>query len=160
VDALLHVATPNAERFGAWSVTVIRGALSGQTPPSVPVTAEQLKELESWLGSHIRDGTGARLQLLGSVPHPSSPERVQTFVRVGGATGVVVRLIWEPQRLLAWADGIRFPGFRRFHPTSRATAASFSPREPGWAILELTERGLVVQSPAGQRSQLAIKLSR
>jgi CubicO group peptidase (beta-lactamase class C family) len=159
VDALLHVATPNAEHFADWSVSVVRAALGGETLSSVPVTAEQLKDLKSWLESRVSDGTGARLQLLGSMPHPSSPRRVQTFVRLGGATGVVVRLIWEPHRLLAWADGIRFPGFRRFHPTSRTSAASFSPREPGWALLEVTERGLVVQSTAGQRSQPAIRVS-
>jgi hypothetical protein len=160
VDALLQAATPNAERFGDWTVKVIRAAHGGQTLSSVPVTAEQLKDLATWLSSRIRDGTDPPLQLLGSMPQPSSPQRVQTFVRVGDTTGVVVRLIWEPQRLLAWADGIRFPGFRRFHPTSRTTAASFSPRESGWAILEVNKRELVVQSHAGQRSQPAVRVSR
>lgn len=159
VDALLGVATPDADRYGDWSARVLRAALDDETPSPAPVTGEQLKELQSWLGSRIRDRADAGIQMLGSMPHPSSPQRVQTFVRVGGTTGVVVRLIWEPQRLLAWADGVRFPGFRRFHPTSPTTAASFSPREPGWAMLEVTERGLVVQSSGGQPSQPALRVS-
>jgi CubicO group peptidase (beta-lactamase class C family) len=160
VDALLGIRTPQAGRYGDWSSRVLRAALGGGTPSPAPVTPEQLKDLQGWLVSRVRDGTGPRLHLLGSMPHPSSPERVQTFVRVGGDPGVVVRLIWEPQRLLAWADGVRFPGFRRFHPTSRTTAASFSPREPGWAMLEVTERGLIVESSARQRSRWAVRVSR
>ena len=160
VDALLGVATPHAERYGDWSLRALNAALGGAPPSPTPVTTEQLKDLQGWLSSRVPDGASPRLQVLGSMPHPSSAERVQTFVRVGDDAGVVVRLIWEPQRLLAWADGVRFPGFRRFHPTSRTTAASFSPREPGWATLEITERGLVVGSPAGQRSQRAARISR
>lgn len=160
VDALLGVATPHAERYGDWSTRALRAALGGGPPSPAPVTAEQLKDLQGWLSSRVRDGGSPGLQVLGSMPHPSSAERVQTFVRLGDDAGVVVRLIWEPQRLLAWADGVRFPGFRRFHPTSRTTAASFSPREPGWATLEVTDGGLVVESPTGQRTQRAVRTSR
>ena len=160
VDALLHAAAPDPHRYGDWSVRVLRAAQRGEPPSSMPATAEQLQDLKSWLGSRVRDTTVARFELLGSMPHPSSPQRVQTFVRVGGDAGAVVRLIWEPERLLAWADGVRFPAFRRFHPTSRTTAASFSPREPGWATLEVTERGLVVQASDGQRSGPAVRVPR
>src|SRR5687768_4537431 len=158
VDALLGAPTPQADRYGDWSERALRAALDGASPSPAPVTAEQLKELQGWLASRVREGAGARFHVLGSTPHPSARERAQTFVRVGGDSGVVVRLIWEPERLLAWADGVRFPGFRRFHPTSPTTAGSFSPREPGWATMELTQRGLVVESPAGERSALAVKV--
>ena len=160
VDALLHVATPDADRYGDWSMRVVRAAHRGESLSSVPVTGEQMKELQTWLGSRVHDTTGAGFELLGTMPHPSAPQRVQTFVRVAGGAGVVARLIWDPQRLLAWAEGVRFPVFRRFHPTSRTTAASFSPREPGWATLEVTQPGLVVQSPDGKRSGPAVRVSR
>jgi CubicO group peptidase (beta-lactamase class C family) len=160
VDALLGAATPQADRYADWSERALRAALDGAAPSLVPVTAEQLKDLQGWLASRVREGKDVGLRVVGSMPHPSARERVQTFVRVGGDSGVIVRLIWEPQRLLAWADGVRFPGFRRFHPTSPTTAASFSPREPGWTTLVVMERGLVVESAAGDRGVVAVKVPR
>ena len=158
VDALLGSVTPHADRYGDWSVRTLRAVLDGEPPSPAPVTVEQMRNLKDWLGSRVGAGASLPLQVLGSTPHPSSPERVQTFVRVGVGASVVVRLIWDPQRLLAWADGVRFPAFHRFHPTSPTTAASFSPREPGWATLEVTERGLVVKSPVGERTPVAVKV--
>jgi CubicO group peptidase (beta-lactamase class C family) len=160
VDALFGGVTPHADRYSDWSVRALTAALDEATSSPAPVTAEQMKNLKDWLGSRRPAGPGPRLRVLGSTPHPSSPERVQTFVRIGADTGAVVRLIWDPQRLLAWADGVRFPGFRRFHPTSPTTAVSFSAREAGWTTLEVTDRGLVVQSPGGERSQVAARISR
>jgi CubicO group peptidase (beta-lactamase class C family) len=153
-DALLGAAgAPDAERVSDLSRRLVASVLAGRSDTTLPVTWDQLRELTEWI--RARAGSGNQLTVLGSVPHTSGAGRVQTFVRAGNPGAPVMRFIWDRTQLLFWADGIRFPAFRRLRPNSASTATAFTPRETGWVTLVRSGDTVRVQWKDGRSTRVA-----
>jgi len=133
VDALLRpgeVGGGPGDGANERSRALIVALASAATVDSAVTSAATSAALRAWLRDRVGRLPSAAVTALGTTPHPSGANRVQTFVRVGDSSGDVLRLIWDGPRLLAWADGARLPGTTRFRPSSATTAAAFSPRDP------------------------------
>ncbi|HVF39104.1 MAG TPA: hypothetical protein VM939_04325, partial [Gemmatimonadaceae bacterium] len=116
-------------------------------------------ELSQWIRTEAPNIHADSLNLLGTVPHPAGPGIVQTFIQLGNREQApVLRLIWERNKVGAFAGGIRFPGFGRFRMTSNNTAVAYHPTEPGIRTIEVQRdssgnaTGIVIVRESGNRT--------
>lgn len=137
-------AAPNAARHGDLSRRLLKSIAAGGPVDSTLLTASRYQELVAWLSGGTSLSSGLPIEYLGTTPHPSGGGRTQAFVRLGTDERLVVRLIWEGDRLLAWSDGVRLPLLRRFRTTSATSAVAFHAREPQWVTLRLSADASVV----------------
>jgi CubicO group peptidase (beta-lactamase class C family) len=159
VDVVQGAAVPNAARHEELSLRVLSGIAAGGPVDSTLLAASRYQELVSWLSARASLSPSLRIEHLGTTPHPSGGGRAQAFVRLGTDDRLIVRLIWEGERLLAWSDGVRLPLFRRFRTTSATSAVAFHAREPQWVTLRLSADASVVtlESPDGRVTPAATR---
>ncbi len=141
------------------SLLIVREAMRGVVGETTRALVNDPTALGEWIRTRAHNVTAESVMLLGTVPHPAGPGIVHTFVQLGkSGNAPVIRLIWERDRVGAFADGIRLPGFGRFRMTSKETAVAYHALDRGWRTIEFSRAGssqvtgIAVVRASGERS--------